>query len=130
MSVASLFLSRLDTLIDTQLEELGGEALSLRGKSAVATAKLAYQRYCERFHGEEFATLRDLGARPQFLLWASTGTKNPAYSDLLYVEALIGTETINTLPDGTLDALRDHGRVEASLAAEPAATDAKKPARP
>ncbi len=118
MSVASLFLSRLDTLIDTQLEELGGEALSLRGKSAVAIAKLAYQRYCERFHGEEFATLRDLGARPQFLLWASTGTKNPAYSDLLYVEALIGTETINTLPDGTLDALRDHGRVEASLAAD------------
>ena len=118
MSVASLFLSRLDTLIDAQLEQLGGEALALRGKSAVATAKLAYQRYCTRFHGEEFATLRSFGAHPQFLLWASTGTKNPAYSDLLYVEPLIGAETINTLPDGTLDALRDHGRVEASLSTE------------
>ncbi len=118
MSVASLFLSRLDTLIDAQLEQLGGEALALRGKSAVATAKLAYQRYCTRFHGEEFATLRGLGARPQLLLWASTGTKNPAYSDLLYVEPLIGAETINTLPDGTLDALRDHGRVKASLTAD------------
>ncbi len=115
MSVASLFLSRLDTLIDKQLEELGGEALALRGQSAVATAKLAYQRYQERFHGPEFAALRRLGARPQFLLWASTGTKNPAYSDLLYVEPLIGAETINTLPDGTLDALRDHGRVDATL---------------
>ncbi|MCV2219084.1 transaldolase [Thauera sp. Sel9] len=113
MSVASLFLSRVDTLIDKQLEELGGAALALRGKSAVATARLAYLRYRERFNGPDFAALRAAGARPQRMLWASTGTKNPAYSDLLYVEPLIGAETINTLPDATLDALRDHGKVTA-----------------
>ena len=118
MSVASLFLSRVDSLVDKQLEELGGQALALRGKSAVAIAKLAYQRYRERFHGPEFATLRSLGARPQFMLWASTGTKNPAYSDLLYVEPLIGAETINTLPDGTLAALRDHGQAGNTLGAD------------
>jgi transaldolase len=119
MSVASLFLSRVDTLIDKQLEELGGEALALRGKTAVATARLAYQRYLERFHGSAFADLRAQGARPQFMLWASTGTKNPAYSDLLYVEPLIGAETVNTLPDATLAALRDHGKIGATLAQEP-----------
>ncbi|ENO87496.1 transaldolase [Thauera linaloolentis] len=113
MSVASLFLSRVDTLIDKQLDELGGAALALRGKTAVSTAKLAYLRYRERFHGPDFAALRALGARPQLMLWASTGTKNPAYSDLLYVEPLIGAETVNTLPDATLDALRDHGKVAA-----------------
>lgn len=115
MSVASLFLSRVDSLVDKQLDELGGDALALRGKSAVATAKLAYQRYLARFHGEEFSALNAKGARPQYMLWASTGTKNPAYSDLLYVEPLIGAETVNTLPDATLDALRDHGRVDATL---------------
>ncbi|QTQ37752.1 transaldolase [Aromatoleum petrolei] len=116
MSVASLFLSRVDTLIDKQLDELGGDALALRGKTAVAMAKLAYQRYQERFHGAAFAELRAAGARPQYMLWASTGTKNPAYSDLLYVEPLIGPETVNTLPDATLGALRDHGKVAATLA--------------
>lgn len=115
MSVASLFLSRVDTLIDKQLDELGGDALALRGKAAVAMSKLAYQRYRERFHGTAFAELRALGARPQYMLWASTGTKNPAYSDLLYVEPLIGPETVNTLPDATLAALRDHGKVAATL---------------
>ena len=115
MSVASLFLSRVDTLVDTELEALGGDALARRGKTAVATAKLAYQRYRERFHGTEFAALRALGARPQLMLWASTGTKNPAYSDLLYVEPLIGKETVNTLPDATLAALRDHGKVASTL---------------
>ncbi len=115
MSVASLFLSRVDTLVDKRLEELGGDALALRGLSAVALARLAYQRYLERFHGEAFTALRTAGARPQFMLWASTGTKNPAYSDLLYVEPLIGPETVNTLPDATLDALRDHGRPENAL---------------
>lgn len=115
MSVASLFLSRVDSLVDKQLDEMGGEAIALRGKAAVAMAKLAYRRYRERFHGPGFATLRSAGARPQFMLWASTGTKNPAYSDLLYVEPLIGAETVNTLPDGTLAALRDHGKVEATL---------------
>lgn len=116
MSVASLFLSRVDTLIDKQLDELGGDALALRGKAAVAMAKLAYHRYQERFHGGAFAELRAAGARPQYMLWASTGTKNPAYSDLLYVEPLIGPETVNTLPDATLAALRDHGKVAATLA--------------
>ncbi len=115
MSVASLFLSRVDTLIDRHLEETGGATLALRGKTAIALARLAWQRYRERFHGESFAALRHLGARPQFMLWASTGTKNPAYGDLHYVEPLIGAETINTLPDVTLDALRDHGHVAATL---------------
>ena len=119
-AVASLFLSRVDTLIDTQLTAIGTqEALSLRGKAAVAMAKTAYQRYLALFHGEPFADLKKHGARPQFLLWASTGVKNPDYHDLLYVEPLIGQETINTLPDKTLAALHDHGktalRVEAGI---------------
>lgn len=115
MSVASLFLSRVDTLVDRQLDELGGDALALRGRTAVAIAKLAYQRYRQRFHGTAFDALRKAGARPQFMLWASTGTKNPAYGDLLYVEPLIGPETVNTLPDATLAALRDHGRIADTL---------------
>jgi transaldolase len=114
-SVASLFLSRVDTLVDARLDALGGEALGLRGQAALAMARLAYQRYHERFHGPAFAALRAAGARPQYLLWASTGTKNPAYSDLLYVEPLIGPETVNTLPDATLTALRDHGHVAHTL---------------
>ena len=125
MSVASLFLSRVDTLLDRQLEEIGGEALTLRGRSAVATAKLAYQRYLERFHGPAFAALRAAGARPQYMLWASTGTKNPAYSDLLYVEPLIGAETVNTLPDATLAALRDHGRIADTLTQDLSAAQAQ-----
>lgn len=115
MSVASLFLSRVDTLVDKELGMLGEEAHAWCGGTAVAMAKLSYARYLERFHGSHFATLRAAGARPQYMLWASTGTKNPAYHDLLYVEPLIGPETVNTLPDATLAALRDHGRVEASL---------------
>lgn len=113
MSVASLFLSRVDTLVDKRLQALGAD--SLCGRSAVAMAKLAYARYRERFHGAGFAALRAAGARPQYMLWASTGTKNPAYSDLLYVEPLIGAETVNTLPDATLAALLDHGTVAATL---------------
>ena len=115
MSVASLFLSRIDTLIDARLEALGGEALPLRGRAAVAMARVAYQAWHARFHGSGFAALRAAGIRPQYLLWASTGTKNPAYSDLLYVEPLIGAETVTTLPDVTLAALRDHGRVSETL---------------
>ena len=114
-SVASLFLSRVDTLVDKLLTELGGDANQLCGRSAVAMAKLAYQRYRERFDGASFAQLRSRGARPQHLLWASTGTKNATYSDLLYVEGLIGPETVNTMPDATLDALRNHGRAAATL---------------
>jgi len=110
-AVASLFLSRVDTLVDQQLTAIGTqEALSLRGKAAVAMAKLTYQRYLRTFHGPAFAALAQQGAAPQYLLWASTGVKNPDYHDLLYVEPLIGTETINTLPDKTLAALRDHGQ--------------------
>jgi transaldolase len=115
-AVASLFLSRVDTLVDRRLEEIGTpDALSLRGRNAVAMARLAYDRYRALFHGREFADLKARGARPQYLLWASTGTKNPAYSDLLYVEPLVGAETINTLPDKTLAAMREHGRVRDSV---------------
>lgn len=114
-SVASLFLSRVDTLIDKQLEAIGGEALALRGRSAVALAKLAYQDYRKTFTDATFAALAKRGARPQAMLWASTGTKNPAYSDVLYVESLIGPHTINTVPDATLAAFREHGKAEATL---------------
>lgn len=115
-AVASLFLSRVDTLVDAQLTEMGTpEALALRGKAAVAMAKNAYRRYEELFKDTSFAHLQQVGGRPQYLLWASTGVKNPAYSDLLYVEPLIGTETINTLPDKTLDAIRDHGKPALNL---------------
>ncbi len=110
-AVASLFLSRVDTLVDARLTAIGTqEALSLRGKAAVAMAKLAYQSYLRTFHGEAFAVLAQQGATPQYLLWASSGVKNPDYNDLLYVEPLIGSETINTLPDKTLAALREHGQ--------------------
>ena len=95
--------------------QVNPDALALRGRSANATAKQAYAAYRARFHGPEFADLKARGARPQYMLWASTGTKNPAYSDLLYVEPLIGADTINTLPDATLDALRDHGRIASTL---------------
>lgn len=109
-AVASLFLSRVDTLVDTQLDATGTQAaLAMRGKAAVAMAKLAYQAYLDTFHGPAFAALAQQGAAPQTLLWASTGVKNPAYRDLLYMEPLIGPETINTLPDKTLAALIDHG---------------------
>ncbi len=115
-TVASLFLSRVDTLVDKKLAALATpEALSLQGKSAVAMAKLAYQRYNDLFHGAAFAELEKAGARPQYLLWASTGTKNPSYSDVMYVEPLIGRETINTIPDATLDAARDHARATLSI---------------
>lgn len=123
MSVASLFLSRVDARVDKRLEILGGDALKLRGHTAVALAKLAYQQYRERFHGAGFADCAAHGARPQYMLWASTSTKNPEYSDLLYVEPLIGPETVNTLPDATLAALRDHGRVANTLEQDVAAAE-------
>ncbi|HJV06761.1 MAG TPA: transaldolase [Chromobacteriaceae bacterium] len=109
-AVASFFLSRIDSLLDGKLAE------ALQGQTAIALAKTAYGRYLARFHGEEFAALRAAGARPQYLLWASTGTKNPAYSDVLYVASLIGAETVNTVPDATLAAFRDHGEAAATLA--------------
>jgi transaldolase len=112
-AVASFFMSRIDTLIDKRLDALGTpEALALRGKSAVAIGKLAYQAYGGFFGTGRF---RATGGRPQYLLWASTSTKNPAYHDLLYVEPLVGPHTINTVPDVTLAAFRDHGRVASTL---------------
>ena len=115
-SVASVFLSRIDTLVDKRLDALGTtQALALKGRNGVALAKRCYHRYLEIFHGPDFATLAQAGVRPQTPLWASTGSKNPAYSDVLYVEPLIGTETINTLPDATLAAFREHGRAAATL---------------
>jgi len=116
-SVASVFLSRVDTLVDQRLENIGTPlARILRGWSGLALAKCCYRRYLELFHGPAFATLAQAGVHPQTPLWASTGTKNPAYSDLLYVEALVGPETINTLPDATLAAFRQHGQAQALLA--------------
>lgn len=115
-AVASIFLSRVDSLVDKQLDAIDSlAALALRGKTAVSTAKLAYQRYLELFHGAAFADLAKIGARPQYLLWASTGTKNPQYSDLLYVEPLIGKETVNTMPDSVINAMRDHGKADTTL---------------
>jgi transaldolase len=115
-SVASVFLSRVDTLVDKRLEAIDTPlARVLRGRSGVALAKRCYHRYLELFCGPAYAALAGAGVRPQTPLWASTGSKNPEYSDVLYVEALIGPESINTLPDATLSAFRDHGQTLALL---------------
>lgn len=115
-SVASFFLSRIDVVVDRKLEELereGGDvaaqARRLRGQAAIASARQAYRIFREVFAGERFRALADRGARPQRLLWASTSTKRPEERDVRYVEALIGPETINTMPMKTLEAFRDHG---------------------
>lgn len=108
-SVASFFVSRIDAAVDPRLPE------ALRGKTAIANAKLAYESYLRLFSDARWEKLAEKGARPQRLLWASTSTKNPAYRDVLYVEELIGSNTVNTLPPATLDAFRDHGRPRASL---------------
>ena len=118
-SVASFFVSRVDTAVDGALKELRTEeASALLGKVAIANCKLVYRRFREIFYGEAFAALRGRGARVQRPLWASTGTKDPAYSDVLYVENLIGPDTVNTLPPTTLDAFRRHGRVKGSTVEE------------
>ena len=115
-SVASFFVSRVDTAVDRRLEAIGTpEALRLRGTVAVANSRLVYERFGEIFHGEAFAAARGRGARVQRPLWASTSTKNPAYPDTKYVTELIGPETVNTIPLATLEAFRDHGRVERTL---------------
>jgi transaldolase len=115
-SVASFFVSRVDTEVDRRLEAVGsGAALGLRGKAAVAQAKLAYAIFQERFSGPRWDALAAKGATVQRPLWASTSTKNPAYPDLLYVDNLIGPQTINTLPDATIAAYLDHGRLERSI---------------
>lgn len=114
-SVASFFVSRVDSKVDAALEAIGtDEALALRGLAAVANAKLAYRRYREIFEGEPFAVARERGARPQRALWASTSTKNPAYSDVLYIDELVGPNTVNTIPPATIDAFRDHGTVDSA----------------
>jgi transaldolase len=116
ISVASLFVSRLDVVADRLLEAIGSpQALSLRGRVAIANAQRVYRRFREIFSDDSFATLWRRGARVQRPLWASTGTKNPSYSDVLYLEALIGPQTITTVPPATMDAFRDHGRVRVTL---------------
>ncbi|HVJ54298.1 MAG TPA: bifunctional transaldolase/phosoglucose isomerase [Aliidongia sp.] len=109
-SVASFFISRIDTLADKEIDAKGGAATQLKGKIAIANAKLTYQRYKQLFGNDRWAALAKHGAQTQRLLWASTGTKNPAYSDVLYVEELIGADTVNTMPVPTMDAFRDHGK--------------------
>jgi transaldolase len=108
-SVASFFVSRVDTEADKRLEALGNE--ELQGKLAIANAKLAYQHYLEAFRGERWERLAAKGATKQRCLWASTSTKNPAYRDVMYVEELIGPETVNTMPLETVEAFQDHGEV-------------------
>ncbi len=115
-SVASFFVSRVDTKVDTMLEANGtSAALNARGTAAIGNARLAYEVYQELFHGPEFAALREAGARVQRCLWASTSTKNPAYPDILYVSELIGPETVNTMPLETIEAVLDHGDVQRTL---------------
>jgi transaldolase len=119
-SVASFFISRVDVEVDRRLEEIGTEqALALRGKAAVAQGQLAYQRFMERFSGPRWEALAARGARVQRPLWASTSTKNPSYPDTLYVDTLIGPNTVNTLPDNTLLAFDDHGTVARTIDANP-----------
>ncbi|MEX0800265.1 MAG: transaldolase [Dehalococcoidia bacterium] len=123
-SVASFFLSRVDVLVDGKLQTLIDETedaaarkemQALLGRAAVAQARLAYARFKSVFGEPRFQSLREKGARVQRPLWASTGTKNPAYSDVMYIEPLIGPDTVNTIPPATLDAFRDHGKVAPTL---------------
>ncbi len=126
-SVASFFLSRIDVMIDQRLdhklESAEGDAKAklkaIKGKVAIANAKIAYQKYKEIFNGDRWQALADKGAKVQRLLWASTGTKNPAYSDVMYVDELVGPDTVNTLPPSTIDACVDHcdpaSRIETDL---------------
>lgn len=125
--VASFFVSRIDTAIDKCIDEklktadaaTAARLSAVRGQVAIANAKVAYQRYLGLVTSPRWHALADAGAAPQRLLWASTGTKDPAYSDVLYVETLIGPDTINTMPPKTLDAFREHGQVAATLVRDP-----------
>jgi transaldolase len=121
-SVASFFVSRVDAEIDKRLEKIGtDEALALRGKAAVANSRLAYAAYVETFQGTRWAALTAQGAKAQRPLWASTGVKNPDYSDTLYVTDLVVADTVNTMPEKTLMAFADHGEVEGDKVANSAA---------
>jgi len=113
-SVASFFVSRVDTEADNRLDELGGHD-ELKGKLAIANAKLAYQTYKEIFSGSEWEELASKGATPQRCLWASTSTKNPDYRDILYVEELVGPDTVDTMPRETVEAVLDHGEIRSSV---------------
>jgi transaldolase len=113
-SVASFFVSRVDTEADKRLDAIGGHD-HLKGRLAIANAKLAYERFKELFSGERWERLAAKGATPQWCLWASTSTKNPEYRDVMYVEELIGPETVNTLPKETIEAFQDHGVVRLTL---------------
>jgi transaldolase/glucose-6-phosphate isomerase len=115
-SVASIFVSRIDVATDKRLDKLGDTKLAdrLRGKVGIANAKIAYTRYKALFSGPRWARLADAGALTQRLLWASTSTKSPAYKDTMYVEALIGRDTVDTIPPATMDAFRDHGETKAN----------------
>jgi transaldolase/glucose-6-phosphate isomerase len=130
-SVASFFVSRIDTLVDSKVDALlkagsGDKALleSIHGTIAIANAKLTYKKYQELFGGPRWKALAAKGAQTQRLLWASTSTKNPKYRDVIYVEELIGADTVDTIPPATFDAFRDHGKLRASLT-EDVATAAK-----
>jgi transaldolase len=118
-SVASFFVSRIDTAVDKKLEEIAKagrpEAAELTGKAAIANAKLAYEKFQHLFSGARWEKLAAAGAHVQRPLWASTGTKNPQYSDVLYIETLIGPHTVNTMPPATYDAFRDHGRAAVTI---------------
>jgi transaldolase len=126
-SVASFFVSRVDTEIDKRLdaiaktatEEVAKAARDLKGKAALAQARLAYALFSERFNGGRFAELTEVGGRRQRPLWASTSTKDPTYPDLLYVDGLIGPHTVDTMPAATVDAFLDHGRVERTVDVDP-----------
>jgi transaldolase len=121
-SVASFFISRIDTEADRRLEEAG--AGSLTGRLAIANARLAYEHYLKAFAGERWEYLAGKGARAQRVLWASTSTKNPAYRDTLYVEELIGPNTVNTMPEETIRDFQDHGVAEPRLQSDLAAAHA------
>jgi transaldolase len=120
-SVASFFVSRVDTEADRRLDEIGGQATRLNGKLAIANAKLAYRHWQETFTGPRWEFLAAKGATPQRCLWASTSTKNPEYRDVMYVEELIGPQTVNTMPLETTVALQDHGKVVPNTLTEGAA---------
>jgi transaldolase len=124
-SVASFFISRVDTEVDRRLEAIGTDAaLALRGRAAIAQAQVAYQRFLATFSGPRWEALAARGARVQRPLWASTSTKNPAYPDTAYVDQLVGPDTVNTMPEETIDAFLDHGSTARVIDADPAAAEA------
>ena len=124
-SVASFFVSRVDTEVDRRLEHIGDtEAFALQGRSAIAQARLAYEMFRDRFTGPRWETLAARGAVVQRPLWASTSTKNPDYPDTLYVDTLIGPDTVNTLPEATITAFDDHGTLTRTIDADIAAAAA------